>query len=68
MVRTEAARRSASNSGDAVDLVMRARAQSNDIKRRANAARAVELFRLSISTPTTSMLWRALQLCAATRW
>ena len=48
MVRTEAARGSASNSGDAVDLVMRARAQSNDIKRRENAARAVELFRQAL--------------------
>jgi TolB-like protein len=45
MVRTEAERGSASNSGEVVDLVMRARAQSNDIKRRENAARAVELFR-----------------------
>ena len=48
MVRTEAARGSASNSRDAVDLVMRARAQSNDIKRRENAARAVELFRQAL--------------------
>jgi len=48
MVRTEAARGSASNSGDAIDLVMRARAQSNDIKRRENAAHAVELFRQAL--------------------
>jgi TolB-like protein len=48
MVRTEAARESASNSGDAIDLVMRARAQANDIKRRENAARAVELFRQAL--------------------
>jgi TolB-like protein len=49
MVRTEAARGSASSSGDAVDLVMRARAQTNDIKRRENAARAVELFREALA-------------------
>jgi tetratricopeptide (TPR) repeat protein len=48
MVRTEAARGSASNCGDAIDLVMRARAQSNDIKRRENAAHAVELFRQAL--------------------
>jgi TolB-like protein/cytochrome c-type biogenesis protein CcmH/NrfG len=48
MVRTEAARGSASSSGDAVDLVMRARAQTNDIKRRENATRAVELFRQAL--------------------
>jgi len=48
MVRTEAARGSPSNSGDAVDLVMRARAQVNDIKRRENAARAVDLFRQAL--------------------
>jgi predicted ATPase/TolB-like protein/Tfp pilus assembly protein PilF len=48
MVRTEAARESASNSGDAVDLILRARAQTNDIKRRENAARAVELFRQAL--------------------
>ena len=48
MVRTEAERGSASNSGEVVDLVMRARAQSNDIKRRENAARAVELFRQAL--------------------
>src|SRR6267142_3986688 len=53
IVRTEAARGSASNSGDAVDLVMRARAQSNDIKRRENApVRSSCSGRLSISIPT----------------
>src|ERR1700731_735050 len=48
MVRTEAKRGSANNSGEVVDLVMRARAQSNDIKRRENAARAVGLFRQAL--------------------
>jgi predicted ATPase/TolB-like protein/tetratricopeptide (TPR) repeat protein len=47
MVRSEAARGSAS-SADAIDLVMRARALANDIKRRENAARAVELFRQAL--------------------
>ena len=48
LVRTEAARGSGSNSGDAVDLVMRARAQANDIKRPENASRAVDLFRQAL--------------------
>jgi len=48
MVRSEAARGSLSDSGDAIDLVMRARALANDIKRRENAARAVELFRKAL--------------------
>jgi hypothetical protein len=38
MVRSEAARGSNSSSADAIDMVMRARALSNDIKRRENAA------------------------------
>jgi predicted ATPase/TolB-like protein/cytochrome c-type biogenesis protein CcmH/NrfG len=48
LVRTEAARGSSNNSGDAVDLVMRARAQANDIKRPENASRAVDLFRQAL--------------------
>jgi TolB-like protein/tetratricopeptide (TPR) repeat protein len=48
MVRSDAARGSQSGSADALDLVMRARAQANDIKQRENAARAVELFRQAL--------------------
>jgi TolB-like protein len=48
MVRSEAGRGSTSTSADAIDLVMRARALANDIKRRENAARAVELFRQAL--------------------
>jgi tetratricopeptide (TPR) repeat protein len=49
MIRSEAAR---SNPGarntDAVDLVMRARALANDVKRKENAAEAVGLFRRAL--------------------
>src|SRR6516162_5360254 len=48
MVRSEAARGSPSSGGAAIDLVMRGRALANDIKRRENAARAVELFRQAL--------------------
>jgi TolB-like protein/Flp pilus assembly protein TadD len=50
MVRTEAARGNPGNSGDAVDLVMRARAlvYVYDLKRRENGERAVELFRKAL--------------------
>src|SRR6516165_5614858 len=49
MVRSEAARGSSgSNGGDVIDLVMRARSLANDIKRRENAASAVELFRKAL--------------------
>ncbi|MBV8090904.1 MAG: winged helix-turn-helix domain-containing protein, partial [Alphaproteobacteria bacterium] len=49
MVRSEAARGSSGSSGgDVIDLVMRARALANDIKRRENAASAVELFRKAL--------------------
>jgi len=47
MIRTEAARRGL-NSGDSADLVMRARALVNDIKRKENAAEAVNLFRKAL--------------------
>jgi predicted ATPase/TolB-like protein len=50
MVRSEAARDGPSQSGDAVDRVMRARALANDIKRRENATRAVELFRQALES------------------
>jgi len=49
MVRSEAARGSSGSSGgDVIDLVMRARSLANDIKRRENAASAVELFRKAL--------------------
>jgi TolB-like protein/class 3 adenylate cyclase/tetratricopeptide (TPR) repeat protein len=49
MVRSEAARGNPAGSpGDVIDLVMRARSLANDIKRRENAARAVELFRKAL--------------------
>ena len=49
MVRSEAARgNSGTSGGDVIDLVMRARALANDIKRRENAASAVELFRKAL--------------------
>jgi TolB-like protein/DNA-binding winged helix-turn-helix (wHTH) protein len=47
MVRSEAAR-AGSGGGDVIDLVMRARSLANDIKRRENAASAVELFRTAL--------------------
>jgi TolB-like protein len=56
MVRSEATRASSSsNGGDAVDLVMRARAQANDIKQRENAAHAVELFRQALELDSDSV-------------
>ncbi|HEY2530848.1 MAG TPA: hypothetical protein VGJ20_23430 [Xanthobacteraceae bacterium] len=48
MVRSEAARGSAGSGAGATDLVMRARALANDIKRRESAARTVELFRQAL--------------------
>jgi TolB-like protein/Flp pilus assembly protein TadD len=49
MIRTEAARSGTSvGSRDAVDLVMRARALANDVKRNENAERAVVLFRQAL--------------------
>ena len=49
MVRSEAVRgNSDSSGGDVIDLVMRARALANDIKRRENAASAVGLFRKAL--------------------
>ena len=49
MVRSEAARgNSGSSGGDFIDLVMRARSLANDLKRRENAASAVELFRKAL--------------------
>jgi adenylate cyclase len=49
LVRTEAARSNRSRSGsDAVDLVMRARFLVNDVKRRENAAEAIDLFRRAL--------------------
>jgi TolB-like protein/predicted ATPase/class 3 adenylate cyclase/Flp pilus assembly protein TadD len=49
MVRSEAARgNSGSSGGDVIDLVMRARSLANDLKRRENAASAVELFRTAL--------------------
>ena len=49
MVRTEAARRSLdSGDSDAIDLVMRARALVNDVKRKENAAEAIGLFRQAL--------------------
>ena len=49
MVRSEAARgNSGSSGGDVIDLVMRARSLANDLKRRENAASAVELFRRAL--------------------
>jgi TolB-like protein/Flp pilus assembly protein TadD len=49
MVRTEAERpRSSSGGSDAVDLVMRARALVNDVKRQENAANAIDLFRQAL--------------------
>jgi len=49
MVRTEAARGSPRSGGwDAVDLVMRARALVNDVKRKENAAEAIDLFRQAL--------------------
>jgi len=48
MVRSEAARGARSGGSDAVDLVMRARALANDVKRRENATHAVALFRQAL--------------------
>ncbi|MBV8089068.1 MAG: AAA family ATPase, partial [Alphaproteobacteria bacterium] len=49
MVRSEAARgNSGTSGGDVIDLVMRARSLANDLKRRENAASAVELFRKAL--------------------
>jgi TolB-like protein len=50
MVRTEAVRGNAAGIPDAVDLVMRARAQTNEIKRAENVTRVVELFRQALKS------------------
>jgi hypothetical protein len=50
MVRTEAVRGNAAGIPDAVDLVMRAHAQTNEIKRAVNVTRAVELFRQALKS------------------
>jgi TolB-like protein/Flp pilus assembly protein TadD len=49
MVRSEAARPAPTGPGsDAIDLVMRARALVNDVKRKENAAEAIDLFRQAL--------------------
>jgi predicted ATPase/TolB-like protein/Tfp pilus assembly protein PilF len=49
LVRNDASRGTqGSPGGDVIDLIMRARALANDIKRRENAARAAELFRQAL--------------------
>ena len=48
MVCSEAARGSAGNSVDVIDLVMRARALANDIRQKENAVSAIELLRQAL--------------------
>jgi TolB-like protein len=49
LVRTEAARPGSNSGGsDAVDMVMRARALVNDVKRKENAEAAIDLFRQAL--------------------
>jgi TolB-like protein/Flp pilus assembly protein TadD len=49
LIRTEASRRGATGeTWDAVDLVMRARALINDVKRREHATEAIDLFRRAL--------------------
>jgi class 3 adenylate cyclase/tetratricopeptide (TPR) repeat protein len=67
MVRSEAARgNSGSSGGDVIDLVMRARSLANDLKRRENAASAVELFRKALDLDpdnVDALVWLA-TLCS----